>query len=60
MQTNKLLEEKWQTQRLMAQEAGYSIKKMMDNADKVIEELSQKEGFHFHYGVPEVVKESEK
>lgn len=52
VKTNSVLEEKWRTQREMAREADYSIKKLMDNSEKLLKELSEKEGFHFRYGTP--------
>ena len=35
MLTNELLEEKWKTQANMAKQAGYDIKILLDNADKI-------------------------
>ncbi len=44
MITNELLEEKWKTQREMAREADYDIKKMLDNAEKVVQEMLKEHG----------------
>ncbi len=44
MITNELLEEKWRTQREMAREADYDIKKMLDNAEKVVREMLAEHG----------------
>jgi hypothetical protein len=36
---NELLEEKWKTQEKLAKAAGYNIKKLLDNAEKILQEL---------------------
>lgn len=46
---SELLEEKWRTQRKMAEEAGYDIKKMLDNAEKIVQEMVEKQGIKLRY-----------
>lgn len=41
MLTNELLEEKWRTQREMARNANYNIKKLLDNAEKSVRKMSK-------------------
>ncbi len=45
MIANELLAEKWKTQEKLAKIVGYSIKKMLDNAEKMLQELQEKYGF---------------
>ncbi len=49
MSRNALLEEKWKTQRKMAAKANYSIKKMLDNAEKIVEEMINEHGVSLKY-----------
>jgi uncharacterized coiled-coil protein SlyX len=49
MSINDLLEEKWKTQRKMAAKANYSIKKMLDNAEKIVEEMIKEHGVSLKY-----------
>ena len=49
MSSNALLEEKWKTQRKMAAKANYSIKKMLDNAEKIVEEMIKEHGVSLKY-----------
>ncbi|MGD2088307.1 MAG: hypothetical protein PVH61_19165 [Candidatus Aminicenantes bacterium] len=49
MSVNDLLEEKWKTQRKMAAKANYSIKKMLDNAEKIVEEMIKEHGVSLKY-----------
>lgn len=49
MSVNDLLEEKWKTQRKMAAKANYSIKKMLDNAEKIVEEMIKEHGISLKY-----------
>jgi hypothetical protein len=49
MSVNDLLEEKWKTQRKMAAKANYSIKKMLDNAEKIVEEMIKEHGVTLKY-----------
>jgi len=49
MPDNELLIEKWETQRKMAEEAGYSIKKMLDNAEKIVAEIEREYSIVFKY-----------
>jgi hypothetical protein len=49
MSNNALLEEKWKTQRKMAAKANYSIKKMLDNAEKIVEEMINEHGVSLKY-----------
>lgn len=49
MSSNALLEEKWKTQRKMAAKANYSIKKMLDNAEKIVEEMINEHGVSLKY-----------
>jgi len=44
-----LLEEKWKTQRKLAAVANYSVKKMLDNAEKIVEEMIQEHGVTLKY-----------
>ncbi|MFH0775757.1 MAG: hypothetical protein V2A53_09790 [bacterium] len=44
MITNELLEEKYQTQKKMARNANYSIKKLLDNAEKSVEKMLKEHG----------------
>lgn len=46
---SELLEEKWRTQRKMAERAGYDIKKMLDNAEKVVDEMIKEHGVTLKY-----------
>ena len=39
MTGNELLEEKWNVQKKMAKEANYNIKCMLDNAEKIVNEM---------------------
>jgi hypothetical protein len=43
MPTNELLEEKWEAQRKLAELSGYNIKIMLDNAEKIVNELISKQ-----------------
>lgn len=36
---NVLLEEKWKTQKKLAQAANYDIKKMMNNTEKIVKKM---------------------
>ena len=45
MITTELLEEKWRTQEKLAKIAGYNIKVMLDNAERLVLELQEKYGF---------------
>lgn len=49
MHINDLLEEKWRTQRKMAAEADYNIKRMLDNAEKIVEEMAKEHGITLKY-----------
>ena len=49
MPSNDLLEEKWKTQRKMAAKANYSIKKMLDNAERIVEEMIKEHGVTLKY-----------
>lgn len=49
MHTDDLLEEKWKTQRKMAAVANYSVKKMLDNAEKIVEEMIKEHGVTLKY-----------
>lgn len=49
MNVNELLEEKWKTQRKMAAKANYNIKKMLDNAEKIVEEMVKEHGVTLKY-----------
>jgi hypothetical protein len=49
MPINDLLEEKWKTQRRMAAKANYSIKKMLDNAEAIVEKMIKEHGVTLKY-----------
>ena len=49
MYINELLEEKWKTQRKMAAKANYSIKKMLDNSEKIVEKIVKEHGVTLKY-----------
>lgn len=49
MNIDDLLQEKWRTQRRMAAEANYNIKKMLDNAEKIVEEMTKEHGVTLKY-----------
>lgn len=49
MHRDDLLEEKWKTQRKMATAADYSVKKMLDNAEKIVEEMIKEHGVTLKY-----------
>ena len=44
-----LVDEKWKTQRKMAAKANYSIKKMLDNAEKIVDEMIKEHGVSLKY-----------
>lgn len=39
MPTDELLKEKWEAQKKLAELSGYNIKIMLDNAEKIVNEL---------------------
>lgn len=47
MTSNELLQEKWKAQEILARIAGYNIKEMLDNAEKVLLEIQEKFGCNF-------------
>jgi hypothetical protein len=49
MYANELLEEKWRTQRKMAAKANYDIKKILDNAEKTVEQMVKEHGVTLKY-----------
>jgi hypothetical protein len=49
MPVSELLEEKWRTQRKMAEEANHDIKKMLDNAEKIVEDMTKEHGVKLKY-----------
>lgn len=49
MFVNELIEEKWKTQRKMAAKADYDIKKMLDNAEKTVEQMTKEHGVILKY-----------
>jgi hypothetical protein len=49
MPVNELLEEKWETQRKMAEKAGHDVKKLLDNAEETVEEMVKELGLKLKY-----------
>ncbi len=49
MFVSELIEEKWKTQRRMAAEANYDTKKILDNAEKIVEEMIKEHGVTLKY-----------
>jgi hypothetical protein len=51
MHCDDLVAEKWKTQRKMAAVANYSVKKMLDNAEKIVEEMIKEHGVTLKYAI---------
>ena len=49
MIVSELIEEKWKAQRKMAAEANYDIKKMLDNAEKIVDQMIKEHGVTLKY-----------
>lgn len=49
MPVNELLEEKWETQRKMAEKAGHKVKKQLDNAEDTVKEMVEELGLKLKY-----------
>jgi len=49
MITNEILEEKWRTQKRMAEEAGYNVRKYARNVHRTVEKLVEEHGLKLRY-----------
>lgn len=50
MITNPLLEEKYRTQKRLAEESQYDMKKYTENLHRKVLEIEEQYGLKFHYG----------